>query len=82
MLRLTSGTVVEEYARVVEIAREVRTVIRWPVDPLGAPIAALCRIETAAAPIGQTYDVSDGLEDTEPPLFVCADLGVTVIPSL
>lgn len=30
MLRLTSGTVVEEYARAVEIAREVRTVIRRP----------------------------------------------------
>ena len=56
VLRLTSGTAVEEDARAVEMALKLLTVIRRPGDPFGAPVAALRRIEAAAAPIGQTRD--------------------------
>ena len=56
MLRLTSGTAVEEDARAVEMGLKLLAVICRPGDPFGAPVAALRRIEAAAAPIGQTRD--------------------------
>ena len=70
VLRLTSGTAMDEDARAAEMALKVLTVIRRPGDPFGAPVAALRRIEAAAAPIGQTRDEGDRLEDVELPLVV------------
>ena len=45
VLRLTSGTAMDEDARAVEMALKLLTVIRRPGDPFGAPVAALRRIE-------------------------------------
>ena len=82
VLRLTSGTAMEEDARAVEMALEVLTVIRRPGDPFGAPVAALRRIEAAAAPIGQTRDEGDRLEDVELPLVVEAGRTWSRVPIL
>ena len=70
VLRLTSGTAMEEDPRAVEMALKVLSVIRRPGDPFGAPVAVLRRIEAAAAPIGQTRDEGDRLEDAELPLVM------------
>ena len=82
VLRLTSGTAVEEDARAVEMALKLLTVIRRPGDPFGAPVAALRRIEVAAAPIGQTRDEGDRLEDAELPLVVEAGRTWSHVPIL
>ena len=70
VLRLTSGTAMEDDARAVEMALKVLTVIRRPGDPFSAPVAVLRRIEAAAAPIGQTRDEGDRLEGAELPMVV------------
>ncbi|WP_197054623.1 helix-turn-helix domain-containing protein [Paracoccus sp. PAMC 22219] len=82
VLRLTSGTAVEEDARAVEMALKLLTVIRRPGDPFGAPVAALRRIEAASAPIGQTRDEGDRLEDAELPLVVEAGRTWSHVPIL
>ena len=82
VLRLTSGTAMDEDARAVEMALKVLTVIRRPGDPFGAPVAALRRIEAAAAPIGQTRDEGDRLEDAELPLVVEASRTWSHVPIL
>ena len=82
VLRLTSGTAVEEDARAVEMALKLLTVIRRPGDPFGAPVATLRRIEVAAAPIGQTRDEGDRLEDAELPLVVEAGRTWSHVPIL
>ena len=41
VLRLTSGTAMDEDARAVEMALKVLTVIRRSGDPFGVPVAAL-----------------------------------------
>ena len=82
VLRLTSGTAMDEDARAVEMALKVLTVIRRPGDPFGAPVAALRRIEAAAAPIGQTRDEGDRLEDAELPLVVEAGRAWSHVPIL
>ncbi|MEQ5796255.1 hypothetical protein LZ686_16585 [Paracoccus sp. NFXS7] len=82
VLRLTSGTAMEEDARAVEMALKLLTVIRRPGDPFGAPIAALRRIEAAAAPIDQTRDEGDRLEDAELPLVVEAGRTWSHVPIL
>ena len=82
VLRLTSGTAVEEDARAVEMALKVLSVIRRPGDPFGAPVAALRRIEAAATPIGQTRDGGDRLEDAELPLVVEAGRAWSHVPIL
>lgn len=82
VLRLTSGTAVEEDARAVEMALKLLTVIRRPGDPFGAPVAALRRIEAAATPIGQTRDEGDRLEDAELPLVVEAGRTWSHVPIL
>ena len=82
VLRLTSSTAAEEDARAVEMALRVLTVIRRPGYPFGAPVAALRRIEAAAAPIGQTRDDGDRLEDAELPLVVEAGRAWSHVPIL
>ena len=82
VLRLTSGTAMDEDARAVEMALKVLTVIRRSGDPFGAPVAALRRIEAAAAPIGQTRDEGDRLEDAELPLVVEAGRAWSHVPIL
>ncbi|WP_081994681.1 helix-turn-helix domain-containing protein [Paracoccus sp. PAMC 22219] len=82
VLRLTSGTAVEEDTRAVEMGLKVLTVIRRPGSPFGAPIAALRRIEAAAAPIGQTRDEGDRLEDAELSLVVEAGRTWSHVPIL
>ncbi|MCO6363115.1 helix-turn-helix domain-containing protein [Paracoccus sp. 08] len=82
VLRLTSGTAMDEDARAAEMALKVLTVIRRPGDPFGAPVAALRRIEVAAAPIGQTRDEGDRLEDAELPLVVEAARAWSHVPIL
>ena len=82
VLRLTSGTAVEEDARAVEMALKLLTVIRRPGDPFGAPVAALRRIEAFAAPIGQTRDEGDRLEDAELSLVVEASRAWSYVPIL
>lgn len=82
VLRLTSGTAMDEDARAAEMALKVLTVIRRPGDPFGAPVAALRRIEAAAAPIGQTRDEGDRLEDAELPLVVEAGHTWSHVPIL
>lgn len=82
VLRLISGTAMEEDARAVEMALKVLTVIRRPGDPFSAPIAALRRIEAAAAPIGQTGDEGDRFEDAELPQVVEAVRAWSHVPIL
>lgn len=82
VLRLTSGTAMDEDARSVEMALKVLTIIRRPGDPFDAPVAALRRIEAAAAPIGQTRDEGDRLEDAELPLVVEAGRAWSHVPIL
>ncbi|MEQ5795668.1 hypothetical protein LZ686_13565 [Paracoccus sp. NFXS7] len=82
VLRLTSGTAMEEDARAVEMGLKVLTVIRRTGDPFSAPIAALRRIEAAATPIGQTRDEGDRLEDAELPLVVEAGRTWSHVPIL
>ena len=82
VLRLTSGTAVEEDTRAVEMALKLLTVIRRPGDPFGAPVAALRRIEAASAPIGQTRDEGDRLGDGELTLVVEAGRTWSHVPIL
>ncbi|WP_146612699.1 hypothetical protein, partial [Paracoccus sediminilitoris] len=82
VLRLTSGTAMAEDARAVEMALKVLSLIRRPGDPFSAPVAALRRIEAAAAPIGQTRDEGDRLEDAELPLVVDAGRAWSHVPIL
>ena len=82
VLRLTSSTATDEDARSVEMALKVLTVIRRPGHPFGAPVASLRRIEAAAAPIGQTRDEGDRLEDAELPLVVEAGRAWSHVPIL
>ncbi|QXI65623.1 hypothetical protein CP157_03413 (plasmid) [Paracoccus marcusii] len=82
VLRLTSGTAMDEDSRAAKMALKVLTVIRRPGDPFGAPVAALRRIEAAATPIGQTRDESDRLEDAELLLVVEAGRAWSHVPIL
>ena len=82
VLRLTSVTAMEEGARAVEMALKVLPVVRRPGDPFNAPVAALRRIEAAAAPIGQTRDEGDRLGDAELPLVVEAGRTWSHVPIL
>ncbi|WP_347919591.1 hypothetical protein [Paracoccus marcusii] len=82
MLRLTSGSAMDDDARAAEMALKVLTVIRRPGDPFGEPIAALRRIKAAATPIGQTRDEGDRLEDAELPLVVEAGRAWSHVPIL
>ncbi|WP_282028717.1 helix-turn-helix domain-containing protein [Paracoccus marcusii] len=82
VLRLTSGTAMDDDARSVEMALKVLTVIRWPGDPFSAPVAALRRIEAAAARIVQTRDEGDRPEDAELPLVVEASRAWSHVPIL
>tara|TARA_R110000737_G_scaffold91140_1_gene123373 strand:+ start:400 stop:1611 length:1212 start_codon:yes stop_codon:yes gene_type:complete len=82
VLRLTSGTAMDEDARAAEMALKVLTVIRRPGDPFGEPVVSLRRIEVAAAPIGQTRDEGDRLEDAELPLVVEAGRTWSHVPIL
>ena len=82
VLRLTSGSAMAEDARAVEMALKVLSIIRRPGDPFSAPVAALRRIEAAAAPIGQTRDESDRLEDAELPLVMEAGRAWSYVPIL
>ena len=45
VLRLTSGSAMEEDARAVEMALKVLSIIRRPCDPFSAPVTALRRFE-------------------------------------
>ena len=82
VLRLTSGTAMEEDARAVEMALKVLSIIRRPADPFNTPVAALRRIEAAAAPIGQTRDEGDRLDDAELPLVMEAGRSWSHVPIL
>lgn len=82
VLRLTSGTAMEEDARAVEMALKVLSIIRRPEDPFNTPVAALRRIEAAAAPIGQTRDKGDRLDDAELPLVMEAGRTWSHVPIL
>ena len=82
VLRLTSGTAMEEDARAVEMALKVLSIIRRPEDPFNTPVAALRRIEAAAAPIGQTRDEGDRLDDAELPLVMEAGRTWSHVPIL
>ena len=53
VLRLTSGTAMEEDARAAEMALKVLTVIRRPGDPFGEPVASLAGSKRLPRPSGR-----------------------------
>ncbi|MBM9595076.1 helix-turn-helix domain-containing protein [Roseitranquillus sediminis] len=65
VMRLAMNRTEEIDARGAELAGQILDVLRAPGDVLGDPVAAIRRIERAAAPIGVAPDTTERLGDAE-----------------